>query len=512
MKFKKLLALVMFCLILTGCTITERLSNDDSQSEEVKKTDELASYFGLTYYSGEKINPVTVRTDMNRVLVDALYEGMIYLDENFKAQPMLCEKWEGDGTTFYFYIKNGVKFWSGEILTAEDVVYTLKYAKRVNSSLYHERMLNVSSIYAQDDYTVVVTLSSPNVDFPNLMDIPIFKRGTENLSFSDGTGAYKPSQEEGIWCLRPYQDWHGGRVIEFDKITLVPTTRSDASQHSFETGDVSLMCSERIGTDSITVSGSVDIYKLPTTDMHFLGFANNIEPYNKPEVRQAISLALDREGITETQLQSFAEPAVLPVNPQPENQNINKKADRNKALEILQNIGIFDKNGDNVLEYNSSYGYIANLTPQIIVNNENPFKVAAANQIASSLTAIGMKTSVLELPFEQYKSRVLSGNFEMYYGEIKMTPDFDVRSLIMTGGSLNYGRYSNAQTNQLVVMAREDLTGESKNKFYEHFLEEMPIVPLAFAKDQVILRSNLIEGFSPSPNWMFHGVGGWRKK
>lgn len=505
---KRFVALTLSCVMLTGCTLTERLgSADSSQTDDIVQNENLANYFGLTYYAGENINPVSVKTDMNRVLVDALYEGMIYLDDNFKPQPMLCENWEGDGTTFRFYIKQGVTFWSGEPLTASDVVYTLKTAKRNTESIYNTRMADVESIYADGENTVVVTLGSANINFPSLMDIPIFKEGSEDLTFSDGTGAYKPVQENGVWHLEPYENWHGGKVSEFDRIDLVNTTRSDAVQHSFETGDISLMRTERIGTDSVTVSGSVDIYKLPTTDMHFLGFANNIEPFNIPSVRQAISLAIDRQGICSTQLQSFAEPAVLPVNPQPEGQSTS--VDRTAAIATLAASGVADSNNDGILEYQSVNGRLASFTTRILVNSENPFKVAAANQIAASLNAIGIKTSVEEVTFEEYQTRVLSGDFEMYYGEIRMTPDFDLRSLIMTGGALNYGRYSNAQTDQLVIDARAD--DANKTQLYTHFLAEMPIIPVAFAKDQVVVRSNLIKGFSPSPNWIFHGVGGWRK-
>lgn len=510
LKLKRLLALTLSCFMLTGCTLTERLgSADSSETDNVVQNENLANYFGLTYYSGENINPVLVKTDMNRVLVDALYEGMIYLDDNFKPQPMLCENWEGDGTTFRFYIKQGVTFWSGEPLTADDIVYTIKTAQRNTNSIYNTRTTDIQSVYADGENTVVITLSSPNMNFPSLMDIPIFREDTEGLTFSDGTGAYKPVQENGVWHLVPYENWHGGQLSEFDRIDLVNTTRSDAVQHSFETGDISLMRTERIGTDSVTVSGSVDIYKLPTTDMHFLGFANNIEPFSIPAVRQAISLAIDRNGICSTQLQSFAEPSVLPVNPQPEGQSTD--LDRTSAISILAASGIADNNNDGILEYQSVNGRSVSLTISILVNSENPFKVAAANQIAASLTAIGIKTSIEEVTFEEYQTRISTGNFEMYYGEIRMTPDFDLRSLIMTGGALNYGRYSNAQTDQLVMDTRASGLEETKTQLYTHFLAEMPIIPIAFAKDQVVVRSNLIKGFSPSPNWIFHGVGGWRK-
>ena len=175
LKLKRLLALTLSCFMLTGCTLTERLgSADSSETDNVVQNENLANYFGLTYYSGENINPVLVKTDMNRVLVDALYEGMIYLDDNFKPQPMLCENWEGDGTTFRFYIKQGVTFWSGEPLTADDIVYTIKTAQRNTNSIYNTRTTDIQSVYADGENTVVITLSSPNMNFPSLMDIPIF--------------------------------------------------------------------------------------------------------------------------------------------------------------------------------------------------------------------------------------------------------------------------------------------------------------------------------------------------
>ena len=73
-----------------------------------------------------------------------------------------------------------------------------------------------------------------------------------------------------------------------------------------------------------------------------------------------------------------------------------------------------------------------------------------------------------------------------------MTPDFDLRSLIATGGVLNYGRYSNIDTDYLIEQARAQGTDEAKQALYTQLLNEMPIVPIAFIRDQVAVRSNLM--------------------
>ena len=62
LKLKRLLALTLSCFMLTGCTLTERLgSADSSESDNVVQNENLANYFGLTYYSGENINPVWLK-------------------------------------------------------------------------------------------------------------------------------------------------------------------------------------------------------------------------------------------------------------------------------------------------------------------------------------------------------------------------------------------------------------------------------------------------------------------
>lgn len=511
-RLKRLLAAGLALCLLTGCTLTERLdeAGQGTDSQPVV-SDHAAGYFGLAYYTGEKVNPVLSTSRINRVLVEALYEGMFYLDDKFQPQPILCETWEGDGVAFIFHLKQDVTFWSGAPLTADDVVYSLRAAKANAASPYNARMADVKSVYAQDPYTVGVVLNAANMDFPRLMDVPVFRKETEQEAFSDGTGAYRPSHEDGIWWLSPYAGWHGGAVGVFDRIDLVSTVRSDAAAHSFETGDVSLMRAERISAQPVTLSGAVDLHQTPTTSLHYLGFGTKVGPCSLPAVRQAISAVIARKSICDNQLQTFADPAVLPVSPQPSAPKVNVNADREAAAAMLAGAGIADTDGDGVLDYDGGFAARVPFAPAILVNNENAFKVAVAQQIADALLVIGIPATVEALPFEEYNTRLNSGNFEIYYGETRMTPDFDLRALLCTDGALNFGRYSSLDTDWLVEAMRREGTDEARENLYNQLLREMPIVPIAFIRDQVAMRSNLIAGFNPSPSWLFHGVAGWRR-
>ena len=93
---------------------------------------------------------------------DLVYNGLIYNDENLKAQPDLAEKWENPTpTTWVFYLKKGVKFHDGTELKAADVKYTFETIvdPKFNSprrSLYAA----IKNVDVVDDYTVRINLNN----------------------------------------------------------------------------------------------------------------------------------------------------------------------------------------------------------------------------------------------------------------------------------------------------------------------------------------------------------------
>ena len=539
-KWKKraLAAFTAALCLLGGCGLPEILGGDDGPVDNVKVAD---AYFGLAWYQNGTLNPVLDSTSINRVLCEALYEGLFEVTNNFTPENVLCESYEGDGTTFTFTLREGVQFWSGETLTAGDVVASLQAAQYNESSPYHNRLVEVSSIQALSDREVRITLSSPNINFPRLLDIPIIRSGSANSgSFADGTGPFKPVENDRTWTLEANENWHGGFLGSIRHITLVTMTRADAAMSSFQTGDVSLMRAARIAPDPPSVGGSVDTVQTTSASLHYLGINYANSQLANAKVRQALSAALGRDSLCATQLQTFADPAVLPVNPQPtgDNLSINLSADANKAAQLLRESqgseddgtntdttdGTGDEDGtdeyddtDETGEYEdtdetdgstdtpASSGL--NLSIRLLVNSDNAFKVAAAEQIAASWNALdGVTVTVDKQPYETFISMLQSGDFDVYYGETQLTADFDLRPLLSSGGSLNYGGYSSDAMSQAISAAR---SGDNVAAFYQLFLEQMPIIPIAFERGQMIIRKGLIDNYAPTPYNAFASLETW---
>ncbi|MGE4548032.1 MAG: ABC transporter substrate-binding protein [Intestinibacillus sp.] len=515
---KRALALLMITVLLAGCTITERIGGGDEtpDSGQTASADREPGYFGLAYYASEKVNPVLSQSQINRILVEALYEGLFVLDDQFQPQPVLCKTYSGDGITWTFTLQDGVTFWSGEPLRASDVVYTYKTAMKTETSPYYSRLSQIQSVEAVSDSEVRIVLKSPNTLLPALLDVPIFREGTETNDFSEGTGPYQPQSDGSIRWLVPFKSWREGAPGAFSKIELISTVRADAVVYSFETGDISLTRADRISATPATFKGAVEVYQTPTADLHYLAPNFARAPYQVTAVRQALSLAMDRVRLCTTQLQSFADPAVLPVNPQPAQSGsfaYSLDQDQEKALTLLASVGVSDTNRDGVLDYTAADGKRVPLAPVILVNSENTFKVAVAQQIISDLEQLGIRATLKSVSFEDYQTALTKGEYDFYYGETLLSPDFDVRPLIGTGGALNYGGSANSMTDTLIDQMRAaggDSRVSAQQNFYQQFLNTMPILPIAFTRGQVIARGGLIENYESAPYQMFINVKEWK--
>ena len=567
--------LAALCVLSAACGAEE-----EGEQEPVDDVQVSDAYFGLAWYQNGTFNPVLDNTDINRVLCEALYEGLFEVTNNFTAENVLCESYEGDGTTFTFTLLEGVTFWSGEPLTADDVVASLQAAQTNESSPYYNRLTEVSSIQAVGDRTVRIVLTSPNVNFPRLLDIPIYREGSaDSGSFADGTGPYRPVEGDNGWTLEANENWHGGFLGSIRHITLVSLTRADAALSSFQTGDVSLMRAARIDPDPPNVGGSVDTVQTAGASLHYLGFNYDNSLLANAGVRRALSAALDRTSLCETQLQTFADPAVLPVNPQPRDSglSINLSADPNGAAQLLREAlqaggsedgsgdedtadeGYYDEETgeyvepDTTEEDTSDEGYYdeetgeyiepdtadedtadqgyydeetgeyiepdSSSTPavgadaetvlsiRLLVNSDNAFKAAAADQIAASWNALdGVQVTVVKQPYETFLSMLQSGDFDVYYGETQLTADFDLRPLLSENGSLNYGGYASETMSAAIAAQR---SGDNIVDFYQTFLSEMPIVPVAFECGQIIIRKGLIDNYQPAPYNAFAALETW---
>ena len=138
-------------------------------------------------------------------------------------------------------------------------------------------------------------------------------------------------------------------------------------------------------------------------------------------------------------------------------------------------------------------------TLRLLVNEENSFKLSVAREIAASFSAAGIDMTVTALPWADYTVALAAGSFDLYYGEVRLTADWNLAPLLATGGRLNYGGWSDARCDQLLEAARSALDQKAALSTLCRYLQlQTPILPVCFKSVSVLYAANTVSGLSPT--------------
>ncbi len=259
----------------------------------------------------------------------AIYDTLVSLapDDISKIVPSLAEKWEisPDGKTYTFHLKPGVKFASGNPLTADDVKWSYDRVKGLkgNPSFLLD---SIKSVDVKDPNTVVINLESPDPALLAKMAFMVYSVLDSKTVQAQGgvTGAdAKDKDQAQKWLDQnsagsgPYvlKGWtkdseiiveknpnYWGTAPKIDRIIYKNLPQSATQKLALEAGDIDIAL--ELNADQVKSLGSnanVQIVQGPSTDIFFLLANKNKDLSPKgaladPKVVQAIQYALDRDG------------------------------------------------------------------------------------------------------------------------------------------------------------------------------------------------------------------------
>ena len=501
---KRLLLLFLsLALLLSGCGKVEDNASFDPLDElrEYYGTEEEDSFvlttFTLPYCSNETWDPLSCPDGVQRTVTSLVYEPLFRLDETFTPQPLLVKRVEYDAENFVYtlHLRSGVRFSDGTPLTAQDVAETLRRATA--SQRYGARLWQVRTVTVQGS-TVEVALSEDNRGFTALLDIPVVKSGTQNAANPIGTGPYLPNADK--TALLPNGHWWQGKTLPFDTIALLGYKSEEAAAYAFASHDVHLFVYDLLSDLSLASVSNDNATVAETAVMHYLGFNMSKYYLEDSDLRRALSLAIDREEIVSAALSGHAVATQFPLHPTsplyPEELEADTSA--TAVYEALSQQELSDGEWKYQL--------------RLLVNSDNSFKVAAAESIAAMLNRYDFDVTVLSLPWEDFLYVLQTGNYDLYYGQCKLSADWDPTPLLGEGCSLNYGGYANEVTNTLLAAYRSaegaDRT-EAMEDLCRHLQAEAPIVPLYFERVDVLLSRDTVDTITPTATEPFYGLENW---
>jgi peptide/nickel transport system substrate-binding protein len=261
-------------------------------------------------------------------VMTALYDQLLVMTGDGKLQNHLAESWSQPTPTTYVYtLKDGVTFWDGTKLTAQDVVFSLDRHRDPDvASEYGIYYAKVKSIEATGEREVTVTLTKPDPFFayipalvgPILNEAFVRKQGKEfgtPKGLTLGTGPYKIvsySSSDGAKIAR--HDGYWGTKPAIRDVSFEVITDPESLRLAMRSGQVG--ATRSIPLDSAPQWDQledVEVTYARAPNLVYLSFDLATKPWDDVHVRRAVSHAVDRAGLVNALYHGHARAPKSPV-------------------------------------------------------------------------------------------------------------------------------------------------------------------------------------------------------
>ncbi|WOI58164.1 ABC transporter substrate-binding protein [Palleronia sp. LCG004] len=470
------------------------------------------------------IDPQYHSLSTNNQVLQTIFEPLTSQNAVQELEPLLATSWEAiDDTTWRFELREDVTFHDGTPFTANDVIYTFCRIPLVQNSpssftLY---MSSITSMTAEDDHTIIMETAEPNPLLPtDIVVLPILSAETlgaedditfapngeceglgdvpQSPAFNDpeiavGTGPYTfESWNRGnSLTLARFDDYWDG-TPDWETVTLRPITSDGPRVAALLAGDVDMIENPpiqdvpRIEEAGFKIVDSLSnriiylhMYQDPDGEAPSISGTDGENPLLDPLVREAISLSINRAGITERIMGGYAEPAgeLLPPPMFGTSGREVDAYDPERARELLAEAG-----------YEDGFTITLGTPNDRYINDEQ-----VAQAIAQMLAQIGITVNVDAMTASQFFSRRNNQEFPLWlagWGASSGEMSSPLRSLVASWnpeaglGTTNPGRYSNEEVDTLVQQAMAELDDTERERMLQEAatiaLEDHGIIPLHY--------------------------------
>ncbi|MRR12798.1 ABC transporter substrate-binding protein, partial [bacterium] len=407
-----------------------------------------------------------------------------------ELKPAAAERWEAneDATVWTFYLVEGAKFHDGSDVTADDFKFAWeRICDPANESeiSYHLSAVKgydemqdgtateLEGVKVVDDYTLEVTLSYGFGDFefvaghPALAPVPSDGVTEDFGDMPIGNGPFKmtePWAHDQYIKVEKFADYYGEEP-NIDGVEFKILADQDAAFLEFEAGNLDFVPipTGQIQTTIDTYGESPDGYTVNPGEqvsdgaeqaVYFLLVNNTDEVLKNEKLRQALSLAIDRQEICDKVFEGTRVPATGVVPPGIVGQKADAfpyaKYDVEEAKAKLAEAGYADGAGLPTikLSYNSGSGH------------EDILQL-----VQEDLKAIGINSELVGAEWAQYLDTL--GAAEYMVGRLGWIADYPIMDnflypLFTTGSSDNYSFYSNEEVDTLLSGARAITDGDER--------------------------------------------------
>lgn len=492
-QFLRAVSGLLCCALLVSCGAAAEKVSEETLQPAVQHTE--TAKMSLAYSKEQGFNPYLSASNLTLQCADLLFDRLVEIKDDFTIDYHAASQVISSGTAVEITVGN-IRFADGSTGSAADVAASLEAARA--SGLYGGRFANVTAVTAEGNH-VMVTLAAPDSMFVYLLDIPVLK-ATETASISPtASGRYSVGTDEtGAVALVANASF--ADQTPFDTIALVDIAAYDAIMSSLGSGTISLYATEQDSELGGSNACNTVCYNL--NNLIFLGVNATGGALANAGVRQAVSAGVSRRQIADkvyysrayvtTNLANSRYPMLDGVH------TMNADADPDAAKTLLESAGY---TRDEATGYYKDAAGVP-LSLDLLCYSGNSFKRYAATLVQAALADCGIAVNVVEdSDFASYREKIVSGQFSLYIGEVKLYNNIDLTPFFSASGEAARGIVPSEELTAAYAAARADTAAWPA--FETVFAAQLPFIPLVY-KNGVVSAARELNGLSPTISDIFY--------
>ncbi len=518
------LALVMTASVaLAGCG-EKSPGTDEGKDPETKDPVTLAINVGP---EPDTIDPALNSAVDGGTVINHAFEGLMTLDKD--GVPIVGQaesyKISDDGLTYTFTLRDGLKWSDGTPLTAEDFVYSWNRAISPDTAADYAYMFEVIEGYedgklnvtAKDEKTLEIKIISVTPYFLELCAFPAYAPVQKATVEKDNEGW--ATEAETYIGNGPYvmKEWvHDAYILmeknEYywnyeklgpDEIKFVLMEDDNARLSAYESGEL-LSIDSMPNAELDRLSGQKDFYKEGQLGTYYVSFNTENEFLKNPDLRAALTLAIDRVYICEKIGQSGQEPAGAFVSTGLSDADVTKEfrevggnyydptdyeGNLVKAKEYLAKAGYPNGEGLPTFEY---------------LYNENTGHQQIGEALQDMWSKIGVKVELVSQEWGTFLNTRKNGEYDIARNGWLADYNDPITFLDMwiTDGGNNDAQWSNKEYDELISKVKKSSDVEERMELMHQaekiIFDEWMLAPIYYYVDTYML-SEKVEGFYSTP-------------
>lgn len=542
-NFYQLIFVMMLAMVLAACT------DDESVEEEASGTGESVGEEGggdltvATPSDAVSLDPHGSNDDPSEQLRDVVYEGLLTQDENLEITEALAEEWEQvDDVTWEFRLREGVTFHDGSEFNAQVVEANIDRIQDPAVASPREFLLDmIEEVEIIDDHTIRLVTEYPfapllsnlthgagkmiskdliDEDYENALAeaeegvtledyYELREAGGDDFeviadSISSGTGTVIEQNPVGTNYLKfesrnpgentvftRYDDYWAEPAI-LDSVTFKVVTEVGSRIAEIETGASDFVVNvQSSNIDRVENNDEVTLERRDALSVDYIGFNTQVEPFDDPQVRRALTHAFDSEAVLSGVYNDSGQPAIGPIPP--------------GVLGYSESIEGLEYDIDLARELLAEAGYEDGFEATLMVNEDNPERMDAAVFLQESLTELDIDLTVEQVEWGAYLDATSNGEHEMFmlgWGNTTGDPDDGIMPMFHSdniGASGNRSFFQNEEMDALLDEGARETDEDARQEIYEEATElVVEQAPVIFVRHGEYLNavSNNVEGIT----------------